>query len=157
MNIPPDLMNLVNGSTKGGPAAQAMPEQGEGPTSNSPVSSPMSTPEPKQGDKQHAMISVSLAQDLLEQTLPAIGSETEEGGVILDVLKMLNKKFGESARKAKELVPAEMMHLMQNLPQFGGMSPEMKALMQGGAGGGAPPGGAQKSPMPAMPAPPTMQ
>ena len=160
MNIQPDLMNLVNGGTKGAPLQAAgapggQPQAGS-PTSNSPVSAPMSTPEPKKGEKQNAMISLSLAQDLLEQTLPALGSETEEGSVILDVLQKLNKKFGESARKAKELVPAELMQMMHNLPQMGGMSPEMKALMGGGQPG-MPPGGAQKPPMPQMPQPQMIQ
>lgn len=149
MSVPSDqLMQLVNGGMKGPPQsapAPAAPATDGAPGGNAPVSAPMSTPEPKQGEKQNAMINVSLAQDLLEQTLPAIGSETEEGAVILDVLSKLSKKFGAAARKSKELVPAELMQMMQNLPQMGGMSPEMKAL-QGGAAGG-PPGMQAKPPM----------
>jgi hypothetical protein len=155
--IPKDLMNVVNGGTNGpkpmAAGATGSPQASTGPTSNSPVSAPMSTPEPKKGDKQNAMINVSLAQDLLEQTLPAIGSETEEGRVILKVLSTLSEKFGESTRKSKDLVPSELMQLMHNLPQMGGMSPEMKAL-QGGGGGASPP----KPPMTPAPTPqPPMQ
>lgn len=135
-------MNVVNGGMKGAkppmPGATGAPPMQGSPTSNSPVSAPMSTPEPKKGDKQNAMVNISLATDLLEQSLPSIGTETEEGRVLLDILKKLSEKFGESTRKSKDLVPSELMQLMQNLPQMGGMSPEMKAL-QGGAGGGAKP------------------
>jgi hypothetical protein len=145
MSVPSDqLMQLVNGGMKGSPPApvSAPGLEAAQPQGSAPVSAPMSTPEPKQGEKQNAMINISLAQDLLEQTLPAIGSETEEGAVILDVLSKLSKKFGAAARKSKELVPAELMQMMQNLPQMGGMSPEMKALQAGG-----PPGMQAKPPM----------
>ena len=143
-------MQLVNGGMKGPPPAPAAAAPGAMPPggAGAPVSAPMSSPQPKQGEKQNALINVSLAQDLLEQTLPAIGSETEEGAVILDVLSKLSRKFGDAARKSKELVPAELKQLMQNLPQMGGMSPEMKALQ--GQAGGMP--GQSKPPMaPPMP------
>lgn len=153
MSMPSDqLMQLVNGGMKGPPpvAAGAPGATPQGaPSGNAPVSAPMSTPEPKQGEKQNAMINVSLAMDLLEQTLPALGSETDEGKTILIALTGLSKKFGKSEGRSKELAPAELMQMMHNLPQMGGMSPEMKA-MQGGAPGGAPPG------MP-PPKPPGMQ
>ena len=149
MSVPSDqLMQLVNGGMKGPPQAAPMQGAPQGtPGANAPVSAPMSTPDAKQGDKQKAMVSISLAGDLLEQTLPALGSETEEGGVIIDILSKLNKKFGTEARKAHDLVPAELMHMMQNLPQAGGASPEMKALMGGGAPQGMPQGGPPKPPI----------
>ena len=131
--IPPELMQLIaGGAGKGGmPPPQAgapgAPQLGAG---AAPGGSPMSTPQPAQGDKQSAMINVSLAGDLLEQTLPALGSESEEGQVVLQVLQMLSKKFGHSKAKTQELVPAELMQLMQSLPQAGGMSPEAKAMGQ---------------------------
>ena len=153
MSVPSDqLMQLVNGGMKGPPAPPAAAAQPGAQPPAPPVSAPMSSPEPKQGEKQNAMINVSLAQDLLEQTLPALGSETDEGAEILKVLGILSKKFGESARKSKELVPAELMQMMHNLPQMGGMSPEMKALQ----GAGGPPGGAPAGP-PGMQAKPPMQ
>jgi hypothetical protein len=116
----------------------------------------MATPEPAQGEKQSAYITIGLAGDLLEQSLPAIGSESPEGQVILDCLTKLSKTFGHTKAKSSELHPAELMQLMQSLPQMGGMSPEAKAMGQkpiqipgqppmGGAPGGAPGGG---QPMP---------
>jgi hypothetical protein len=88
----------------------------------------MSTPQPAQGEKQSAMVNVSLAMDLLEQTLHALGSESEEGQTILTCLSGLSKKFGHTRAKSQELVPAELMQLFQSLPQAGGMSPSAKAM-----------------------------
>ena len=88
----------------------------------------MSTPQPGAGEKQSAMVNVSIAMDLLEQTLPALGSESEEGQAVLNVLGALSKKFGHTKAKSQELVPAELMQLMSSLPQAGGMSPEAKAM-----------------------------
>ena len=150
----PELMQMIQGGGGQSGQSEPSPPPGEQPgapaasaTSNAPVSSPMATPQPKQGDKQQALISVSLAMDLLEQSLPALGSETDEGRTVLATLSNLSKKFGASNRKTQELVPAELKSMMQSLPQAGGMSPEMKALM--GGHGGAPSGmpGAGKPPM----------
>jgi hypothetical protein len=92
--------------------------------------------------------------DLLEQVLPSLGSESEEGQTVLDVLGKLSKKFGHTRAKSQELVPAELMQLMQSMPQMGGMSPEAKAMGQqpmqmpgGGGAPGMPPGGGQPQPM----------
>jgi hypothetical protein len=109
----------------------------------------MSTPQPAAGEKQSAMLKVQQAMDLLEQSLPDFGSESEEGGEILKTLSTLGKKFGGANRaRNNELMPAELMNLIGSLPQGpGGLTPPMP----GGAapGGAAPPGGAP-SQMPAM-------
>jgi hypothetical protein len=148
-DMPPELMNLVAGGAgksaappaPGAPAGiPGMPgAAGAGaPGGAMPVSAPMSTPQPKAGDKQNALINVSLAMDLLEQSLPALGSESEEGQTILDVLRKMSGKFGAARNKSQDLVPAELMQLMQNLPQAGGASPMQKALQQ--PAGPKPPG-----------------
>ena len=138
---------IAGGGGKAGPGMNtpaAMPgAPGAPPPGALPGGSPMSTPQPAQGDKQSAMVNVSIAMDLLEQTLPALGSESEEGAEILKVLSTLSKRFGHTRSKAQDLVPAELMQLMQSLPQAGGMSPEAKAMGQQpmqipGAAGGAP-------------------
>jgi hypothetical protein len=54
-----------------------------------PMSSPMSTPEPKMGSKEAALINVGMAVDLLEQSLPALGSESEEGQKALAAIQAL--------------------------------------------------------------------
>jgi hypothetical protein len=54
-----------------------------------PMASPMSTPEPKMGSKEAALINISMAMDLLEQSLPALGSESAEGQKALNAIRQL--------------------------------------------------------------------
>ena len=91
MGMPQDqLMSLIqsqrDSATPGGlpPTPEAA---GPGDAGAPPMSAPMSTPEPKMGNREAAMINVSMALDLLEQSLPALGSETPEGKSILQVLR----------------------------------------------------------------------
>ena len=125
---------IAGGAGKSGgapmPGAPGAPGAGGMPQPAQAGGAPMSTPQPAQGDKQNAMVNVSLAMDLLEQTLHALGSESEEGQAILTCLSGLSKKFGHTKAKSQDLVPAELMQLMQSLPQAGGMSPEAKAMGQ---------------------------
>ena len=127
--IPPELMALMNGGAgKSGPTPGAGPNPGSaGP---SPGGAPMTTPQAAAGDRQDGLVIVSLAGDLLEQALSKFGHETDDGQAVLDVLTKLAKKFGDTKAKTQELVPAELMQLMQSLPQAGGMSPEAKAMGQ---------------------------
>lgn len=94
-----------------------------------PTGSPMSTPEPKEGEKLSAMVNVQIAMDLLQQSLPAFGSDSEEGKEVMKVIKSLSSKFGERESKTKELVPAEIIQMMQTLPQAAGATPEQKVAM----------------------------
>ena len=140
----PQLMAMMAGA--GGPPGGGAPPPGGGGTP--PIGAPMSTPQPGAGEKQGGMLKIQQAMDLLEMSLPDFGSETEEGAAIIQVLGNLGKKFGgENRARSKELMPAELMNLMSQLPQGpGGMQPVP------GAGGGAPmpgggaPGGAQPMP-----------
>ena len=134
MSVPPELMKLIAGG--GGKAGVPSQPPGMTPPGAPAGGAPMSTPQPAQGDKQSAMVNVSIAMDLLEQTLPALGSESEEGKAILQCLTGLSKKFGHTRSKSNELVPAELMQLMASMPHGGA---------PGGAPGMPPPGG---QPMP---------
>ena len=120
------------------------PDQaGSGPdSSNPPMASPMSTPEPKMGSKSAANINIQMAMDLLEQSLPALGSESEEGQQIMKSLTSLHKVFGKREAKNRELMPAEILQMMQTLPQAGGASPEQRSIAQ------APAPGMQQPPLP---------
>ena len=125
--IPPDLMKLMQG---GGNPPGAAPGVGGAPQQQGPVSAPMSTPQPNEGEKQGAMAQVQMAIDLLEQTLKPFGSETEEGQVILDALKKLSSKFGDKKEKARGLIPSEIMNLVSSLPKgAGGMAPQAQGGM----------------------------
>jgi hypothetical protein len=72
-------------------------------TSNPPMGAPMSTPEPKMGNREAAMINLSMAQDLLEQSLPAVGSDSEEGKSILNAIGTLNRILGPKKQKAARI------------------------------------------------------
>jgi hypothetical protein len=112
----------------------------------------MSTPEPKNGQREAALVNVSMAMDLLEQSLPAVGSETPEGQKLISALNSLTAVLGPKKQKAGELQQAEIMQLLQNLPQAGGGAPGARQLAAAGPNLGqmtpppAPAGGA-----PAMP------
>ena len=116
---------------------------GAGPdASTPPMASPMSTPEPKMGSKAAANINIQMAMDLLEQSLPALGSESEEGQQIMKSLASLHKMFGKREAKNRELMPAEILQMIQTLPQAGGASPEQRSIAQ------APMPGMQQPPLP---------
>lgn len=98
-----------------------------------PASAPMSTPQDNAGEKQGAMAQVQMATKILEQTLAAFGSTSDEGKAVLDALKGLGKAFGASAEKGKDLIPSEIMNMVGSMPQ------SAQAQMQ-------PPGGGQQQP-----------
>lgn len=102
------------------------------------MASPMSTPEPKLGSKEGALINLGMALDLIEQSLPALGAESEEGQKVLDAIRTLNGVLGPRKNNVNELQQSEILQMLQTLPQAGGMSPEQKAL--------------QRAPIPGMPA-----
>lgn len=107
-----------------------------------PMASPMSTPEPKLGSKEGAMINIQMALDLLQQSLPAVGSESAEGKELTKVIGSLSKAFGSREAKTRELIPAEIMQMIQSLPQAGGASPEQRVAAL------APLPGTQQPPIP---------
>ena len=92
------------------------------------MGAPMLTPEDKRGDQASAKVNVQMAMDLMQQALPVFGSDSEEGKKILQVLGSLARVFGETEAKTKELIPAEIIQMIQSLPQAGGASPEVKAI-----------------------------
>ena len=112
-----------------------------------PMGAPMMTPEPKMGNREAALINVGLALDLLEQSLPALGSESTEGAKVMAALRTLTGMMQPRQAKTNELKNAEILQLLNSLPQAGGGTPEGRAMA------GAPPipgmaGGAMPPPMP---------
>jgi len=149
------LMELMRGPRSGGggnPSGLSMPSADmSNPTAMSdsetpPMASPMSTPEPKMGSKEAAMINLGMAMDLLEQSLPALGSETEEGQKALNAIRVLNGILGQRKNKTNELQQSEILQMLQTLPQAGGASPEGKAMSQAPIPGMPPMGGAPQPP-----------
>lgn len=152
MSVPPDkLMELMRGSqaAAGKPTYDEREEPEEMEEAEPPpMASPMSTPEPKMGNKEAAMINVSMAIDLLEQSLPAFGSVSEEGKKTLNAIRALSGLIGQKKGKTDELQQSEILQLLQTLPQAGGATPESKAMAQAPIPGMPPQGG--------MPPPPPM-
>ena len=150
MSVPQDeLMKMMQGQRGGGSMPPVTPDQVEdqAQAESSPTGSPMSTPEPKMGTREGAMINLSMAMDLIEQALPAFGSESPEGAKTLQVLRSLSGIIGGKKDKAKQLQNAEIMQMLQNLPQAGGATPEGKVMASAPAIPGMAPGGA---PQPTM-------
>lgn len=150
MSVPADkLMELMRGPKSAG-APAPMPQMPAAPMTDAetpPIAAPMSTPEPKMGSREAAMINIGMALDLIEQSLPALGSDSEEGKKALDAIRVLNGIMGPRKGKTNELQQAEILQMLQSLPQAGGATPEGRAIAQAPIPGMPPAGGAPKPPM----------
>lgn len=115
-----------------------------------PISAPMAVPQEKAGEKEAALINIGMAMDLIERALPALGSESPEGQKAVSALRSLSGAMGGRRQNVGQLQNAEILQLLQSLPNAGGATPEMKAMagmpqIPGMAGGGQP-----QPPMPPM-------
>ena len=146
-----DLIRSQQGGAETTPP-EMTPEAGMSDASTPPMSSPMSTPEPKMGNKEGAMVNISMAMDLIEQALPNFGSASPEGQKALSALRTLTGLLGQKKQKANELQQSEIIQMLQNLPQAGGATPEGRAMSQAPAVPNLPPmpgaGGGGASPQP---------
>lgn len=160
--IPPDRLKSLltpQGGGDNGATGAATPQEIPG----GPMGSPMSTPEPKMGSKEGALINLSMALDLITQAIPALGQGSDESQKAMAAVKVLHGILGAGKPKTDELQSAEIMQLLGSLPQAGNVTPEVAAAMGKQPGKsvapmlptGAPPGGAP--PPGAVPGPPTMQ
>ena len=123
-----------------------MPEQTPPPAEQgamtAPMASPMTTPEPQEGNMEQARLNVMMALDMLQNALQEFGMESEEGDALREAISEITEKFGQREASTRELMPAEIMNLVQTLPQAGGATPEARAIAQ------APVPGTQQPPMP---------
>lgn len=122
-----ELMAMMSQEPMGG---GAIPPGAPSPDVSTPMTDPLSTPEPKYGQKEAALIKVSMALDMIEQALPAVGSETPEGKKLMSALSALTGLLGPKKARTGELQQAEILQLMQNLPQAGGGTPGSKMISQ---------------------------
>jgi len=128
MSVPPDqLMNLMR-SQRGAEQPSPMASEASSTDQTMPMSSPMSTPEPKMGNKEGALVNLGLAIDLIEQSLPALGGDSPEGTKVLSALRLLTGVVGGKKDSVNELKQSEILQMLQTLPQAGGATPEGKAL-----------------------------
>lgn len=125
------------------PDPQEMPGAGAGegapPIPAVPGAAPSDSPGMKDqvpaGEIEKAKANVQIAVQVLEQTLPMLGSGSEEGRAVLAALTTLHKKF--AGKKSQDLAPAELMQMMSTMPE---QFKSQIAAQQGG--GGTPPQGA---------------
>ena len=140
------MLDLIRAQQGGTPSAGPEPSMSD--ASTPPMSAPMSTPEPKMGNKEGALVNISMAMDLIEQALPSLGSESEEGQKALAAIRSLTGVLGQKKQKTGELQQSEIIQMLQNLPQAGGATPEGRAMSQAPAVPNLPPmPGAAPSPM----------
>ena len=148
MSVPADKLRELMRGPKSAGAPAPMP-QAPTPMTDAetpPIAAPMSTPEPKMGSREAAMINIGMALDLIEQSLPALGSDSEEGKKALDAIRVLNGVMGPRKGKTNELQQAEILQMLQSLPQAGGATPEGRAIAQAPIPGMPPSGGAPTPP-----------
>lgn len=146
MSVPPQVMQQMMAQKQGGaagapgqpPGAQpgGMPGQ-QGVAGGAPQAAPIAQPQEKSGLKAAAMANVQIAMNMLEEALPAFGTESKEGMKLLDILKGLGKLA--SKRDSSDLVPAEVLQMVRQLPQMGGGTDVQKMLMQQMSQAGKPP------------------
>ena len=151
-----ELMKLIRGGAKDGKASMEIEVEEEGTegedgeekkpalsgASSPPMSSPMSTPEPKKGEEMQGRIDVQLGMGMLMSAMQKFPDGSPEQKAVKEVIGKLGSAFGEMDYKAKELVPAEILQMIQTLPQAGGASAEMRAMAA------APTPGTQNPPLP---------
>lgn len=151
-----ELMKLIRGGAKNGKASMEIEVEKEGKegeegqeempalsgAASPPMSSPMSTPEPKKGEEMQGRIDVQLGMGMLMGALPKFPDGSPEAKAIKEVIRQIGSTFGEMDYKAKELAPADIMQMIQTLPQAGGASAEMRAMAA------APTPGTQNPPLP---------
>lgn len=130
MSVPPDKLMEMIGQQRGAAPADMPPptESAMSDQTTAPMSAPMSTPEPKMGNREGALVNLGLAIDLIEQSLPALGGDSPEGQKVLSALKTLSGVIGGKRESTNELKQSEILQMLQTLPQAGGATPEGKAL-----------------------------
>lgn len=128
MSVPPDQLMKMMRSERDAQQPSPMDSEASATDQTMPMAAPMSTPEPKMGNKEGALVSLGLAIDLIQQALPALGSSSAEGAKVLSALRTLSGVVGGKKESVNELKQSEILQMLQTLPQAGGATPEGKAL-----------------------------
>ena len=112
--------------------------------STAPMAGPMVTPEPKTGEREMAIANLSIAMQLIENSLAELGSDTQEAKDAVRAVKILEQITGTN-KEAGDLQRAEILRLMETL------SPEQQSAAMSQQ---APPPAAPPMPAPQTAAPP---
>ena len=128
MSVPPDQLMKMMRSERDAQQPSPLDSEASATDQTPPMAAPMSTPEPKMGNKEGALVSLGLAIDLIQQALPALGSSSAEGAKVLSALRTLSGVVGGKKESINEFKQSEILQMLQTLPQAGGATPEGKAL-----------------------------
>ena len=121
MSVPADkLMELMKGDRSANAPVPTTPSPEASSPETPPMASPMSTPEKQMGTREAAMINISIALDLLDQSLPAVGAESDEGKAIMEASRKLGSLLGGKRNETGELQQSEILQMLQTLPKAGG-------------------------------------
>ena len=114
---------------------EADPERAstEGAAMAPPAGTPSSNEQEKQGSSELAKANVQIAINVLEQSLPQLGSDSEEGAAVLKALTILSKNF--AGKKSADLSAAEHLQTMAGMPD----TIKQQMMKELGSGGGQPP------------------
>jgi hypothetical protein len=146
VSVPPEVIQRLTaggGAPSAGPSAAAggtAPMQGAGGMpSQTPSAAPNAQPAEKRGLRAAAMSNLSIAQNMLEQALTVFSPEDKEYKA---VIKCLNTLSGLVAKNdSSDLVPAQVMRMVGQMPQMGGGSDVQRMILQQMKHGQQPPGG----------------
>jgi hypothetical protein len=138
---PQEMMDMLKQGQGATPSAEApTPPAFEQEETTAPMASPMSTPEEKKGEQEKARLNIMMALDMLQQSMGAFDPNTPEGKTIEKVVAEITRRFGERESETRQLIPAEILQMIQTLPQAGGATPgQRSAMMAPVAGSSAPP------------------
>jgi hypothetical protein len=154
MSVPPQLMQAMMARQGGGASAApgaapgATPGMGTPPrpggAPGAPMAAGMTTPQAQQGRQAMGHVQVQIAMQVLEHALPMLGSGSKEGAAVIRSLDSLSKTFGN--KDNGDLVPAQLVSMIQQMPQMGGGSPMQRQLLAQLQHGGPPQPGAAPPP-----------
>lgn len=96
----------------------------------------MMTPQQPHGQREGAKVDALMGIKMFEKSIQGFGASSKEGKVILKILNIATKEFGEDEEKTEELMPAEIKQLIQGLAGPG----QPPAAPPGGAPPAKPPG-----------------
>jgi hypothetical protein len=160
VSVPPEVMQRMMGAggakPPGAPAAPGGPTPGVGPGAGAvgaggakPGASPTPQGQDKKGLKAAAMSNIHIAQNMMEQALTAFEPHDPEYKMILKCLTSMAPHAGKN--DSSDLVPAEVMKMVGQLPQMGGGTDVQKMILQQmkqGQQHGQPPQGQPQPPQP---------
>jgi hypothetical protein len=134
-----DVMAMMRMDQGQDAMAPTLPPSEQG-AATPPMASPMSTPEEKKGEQEKARLNVMMALDMLQSAIGAFAPDSEENQTIQKVVADITRRFGEREGDTRQLIPAEILQMIQTLPQAGGATPGQRtAAMAPVEGATAPP------------------